>query len=124
MQQMQITTDGITLFEFNRSAGAYWVKSNVEETMELKALYRFVGWLVGQCITNRCSLGVKFAALLFQRLLDAEEFKVQCLPYSTTIVYQRVLLKTLDKKLLNMNSQIANEPLLLPATNLSSNLFN
>lgn len=57
------------LFTYNRSAGAYWFNVALTASPRLRQLYRFFGWIMGQAMCNRCTLGVPLPELLFRILL-------------------------------------------------------
>lgn len=67
---------GRPLFRYNRWAGRFWFNSALRASDELKAQYRFAGWLLGQSMHNRAALGAAFPALLFSKLLLGSSFKV------------------------------------------------
>ncbi|KXZ53241.1 hypothetical protein GPECTOR_7g1135 [Gonium pectorale] len=58
------------LWVFNRTAGAFWYNTQLQETPELKGAYAFAGWLLGQSLLNRAPLGLRLPPVLFQALLE------------------------------------------------------
>lgn len=63
------------LFIYNRSAAAYWYNTCLAEEEGLVELYRVAGWLAGQSIHNRACLGIKLAAVLWQKVLEGDCFQ-------------------------------------------------
>jgi hypothetical protein len=66
------------LFVHLRGPGTWWLNTTLSCTKELQAAYWAVGWLLGQALVNRCTVGLQLAPLLFHRLLlqPHEAFKV------------------------------------------------
>lgn len=64
------------MFIYNRWAARYWFNTKLKHDMELEAKYTFAGWLLGQSMCNRATLGVAFPELLFAKLLMGQNFKV------------------------------------------------
>ncbi|GIL54422.1 hypothetical protein Vafri_9959 [Volvox africanus] len=58
------------LWVFNRTAGAYWYNTTLEESSELHNAYVFAGWLLGQSLLNRAPVGLPFPPVLFRALLE------------------------------------------------------
>ncbi|GAX79078.1 hypothetical protein CEUSTIGMA_g6518.t1 [Chlamydomonas eustigma] len=59
-----------SLLVYNRSAGAYWYNTALQQTSELQSAFKFAGWLIGQSFLNKAPLGISLApALLHQVLL-------------------------------------------------------
>lgn len=65
------------LWTYNRTAGAFWYNTQLQQGPELVAAYSFAGWLLGQCVTNRASLGLALPPVLFEQLLKGDAFKVR-----------------------------------------------
>ena len=68
------------LFLYNRWAARFWFNTRLAQTAELQAQYSFAGWLLGQSLGNRTSLGVAFPELLFSKLLLGPNFKASTSP--------------------------------------------
>ena len=64
------------LFVYKRWSGCYWFNNSLKFTAENEARFMFIGWLLGQSIVNRVSLGLAFPQVLFQKLLLGQDFKV------------------------------------------------
>jgi len=63
------------LFLYNRWAARYWFNSKIKPSVEVRDRYTFAGWLLGQALSNRTSLGIPFPELLFSKLLQGPSFK-------------------------------------------------
>lgn len=57
------------LFVHLRGPGTWWLNSTLSCSAQLQAAYWAVGWLLGQALVNRCTVGLQLAPLLFHRLL-------------------------------------------------------
>ncbi|WIA11861.1 hypothetical protein OEZ85_011947 [Tetradesmus obliquus] len=57
------------LFVHLRGPGTWWLNSTLSCSAQLQAAYWAVGWLLGQALVNRCTMGLQLAPLLFHRLL-------------------------------------------------------
>lgn len=63
------------LWVYNRTAGAYWYNTHLQDSPALRAAYQHAGWLMGQCLLNRAPLGLPFPPVLFRMLLEGDSFK-------------------------------------------------
>lgn len=52
-----------------KSAGSWWLNSALSTSSVLQQAYFVLGWLTAQSLTNRCTLGLPIAPLLFHLLL-------------------------------------------------------
>ena len=66
---------GDALFVYNRAAGCYWYNTKLQAGAAVRQLYYVAGWLAGQALHNRTTLGIKLAALLWQKVLEGNNFK-------------------------------------------------
>ena len=66
---------GEALFVYNKAAGCYWYNTKLQAGSVVKQLYHVAGWLAGQALHNRTTLGIKLAALLWQKVLESTNYK-------------------------------------------------
>ncbi|KAK3277561.1 hypothetical protein CYMTET_14440 [Cymbomonas tetramitiformis] len=62
------------LFHFNRASGKFWFNLVSARSEKMDRGYRFFGWLIGQAINNRCTLGIGLPEVLFRKLLEGPNF--------------------------------------------------
>ena len=63
-----------SLLVYRRSAGAYWINTDLERTSTSETYFSAFGWLAGQCLHNRCTLGIPLPGTLFSILLHGAKF--------------------------------------------------
>jgi hypothetical protein len=62
------------LLVYLRGSGTWWLNSAVQTpSPELRQAYWAMGWLMAQAVTNRCTLGLPVAPLLFHLLLSPDD---------------------------------------------------
>ena len=62
------------ILSYRRSAGAYWINESIPRSPSAESAFRAFGWIAGQCISNRCTLGVSLPATFFQSIIDGDAF--------------------------------------------------
>ena len=62
------------MLTYRRSSGVYWINEKLERSPISEMLFRMFGFLSGQCIYNRCTLGIPLPAVFFQIVLDGDGF--------------------------------------------------
>ena len=65
------------LFLYYSWSACYWFNTTLKESSDLRAKFKFAGWLLGQSFANRASLGAAFPAVLFEKLLKGGNFQVR-----------------------------------------------
>ncbi|KAL6754666.1 hypothetical protein V8C86DRAFT_315351 [Haematococcus lacustris] len=68
-QQQGGGSQGVALLSYNRSAGVYWYNTTLQQSELLVRAYQLCGWLMGQALLCRASLGLPLPPLLFLQLL-------------------------------------------------------
>lgn len=63
------------LFVYNHSAACYWYNTQQSPTGHRQQQYRVAGWLAGQALHNRAPLGIPLAPLLWQKVLEGNQFQ-------------------------------------------------
>jgi hypothetical protein len=48
-----------------RASGTWWLNGSLQGSPALQQAYRGMGWLMAQALTNKCTLGLPVAPLLF-----------------------------------------------------------
>ena len=66
----------LALFVYNDSAACYFYNTRVPPSVHVQQQYQIAGWLAGQALHNRAVLGIRLAPLMWQKILDGEEFQV------------------------------------------------
>ena len=65
------------LFQPLPATQCLWFNLELRESATLAAAYRCAGWLAGQMVPNRASLGIPLPDLVFERVLQGELFQVR-----------------------------------------------
>ena len=60
---------------YNHSAGCYWYNTQLLPTGHSQQQYQAAGWLAGQALHNRAPLGIPLAPLVWQKVLEGEQFQ-------------------------------------------------
>ena len=55
-----------------KGPGTWWLNASLQCSPDLQHAFWTAGWLVGQSITNRCTLGLPVAPLLFHLLMTPD----------------------------------------------------
>lgn len=63
------------LFVYKQDAGCYWYNTRLQLSVHAQQQYQVAGWLAGQGLHNRAVLGIRLAPLLWQKLLEGDQFK-------------------------------------------------
>lgn len=63
------------LFVYNTTAACYWYNTQLPPTEPRQQQYRAAGWLAGQALHNRAPLGIPLAPLLWQKVLEGNQFQ-------------------------------------------------
>ena len=63
------------LFVYNRTAACYWYNTKLQAGSAAQRLFYMAGWLAGQALHNRTTLGIRFAPLLWQKVLEGSAFQ-------------------------------------------------
>lgn len=66
------------LFVYNSSAAGYWYNTRLLPSKQAQQQYQTAGWLAGQALHNRTVLGVRLAPLLWQKVLEGDQFQASC----------------------------------------------
>jgi hypothetical protein len=61
------------LLVYIKGSGTWWLNATLQCSPELQCAYWSAGWLMAQSITNRCTLGIPIAPLLFHLLVTPTE---------------------------------------------------
>lgn len=61
------------LLVYIKGSGTWWLNASLQCSPELQCAYWSAGWLMAQSITNRCTLGIPIAPLLFHLLMTPTE---------------------------------------------------
>ena len=79
------------LFVYNPSAACYWYNTKLLASEDRQQQYEVAGWLAGQALHNRTVLGVGLAPLLWQKVLQGDQFQASShitqMLTKTTFVY-------------------------------------
>ena len=62
------------LFVYARAAACYWY-TKLHAGIAAQRLFYMAGWLAGQALHNRTTLGIRFAPLLWQKVLEGSAFQ-------------------------------------------------
>ena len=71
---------------YNKAAGCYWYNTQLQAVSAVKQLYYVAGWLAGQALHNRTTLGIKLATLLWQKVLESDKYKARPFLHSFGVV--------------------------------------
>lgn len=63
------------LFVYNGSAACYWYNTSLLPSDQTQQQYQTAGWLAAQALHNRTVLGVPLAPLLWQKVLEGDQFQ-------------------------------------------------
>lgn len=61
------------LLVYIKGSATWWLNATLQCSPELQCAYWSAGWLMAQSITNRCTLGIPVAPLLFHLLMTPAE---------------------------------------------------